>query len=133
MTEAVECIIVNSKGEFLLQKKTLDYKGWPGGPWCFFGGAIEKNEKPLEAIKRELKEELGINIKNLKFLKIRELNSPIHGKMKSYLFLGLFKKEINKIHLNEGAGFAFFDKIELESINLVSSCKNDIINYLNNL
>lgn len=31
------------------------------GKWDFFGGFIEKNESPQEAIKREIKEELGVD------------------------------------------------------------------------
>lgn len=50
-----------------------------GGVYMLPGGSIEKNEKPEEAAKRELSEEVGIEIKNLKPLcKIvyNQLNYP---------------------------------------------------------
>ena len=50
--------IENSNGEFLIQK-TSKQKGD-----CFSstGGHVDSGETPLQAIKREVKEELGVNI-----------------------------------------------------------------------
>jgi nucleoside triphosphatase len=36
------------------------------GQWGFPGGGIEPNEKMIDALRRELKEELGIEIKEIK-------------------------------------------------------------------
>ena len=63
-----ECIILNSKGEILLQKKTLDYPTEAGGPWCLWGGKIEEGETPRQALVRELKEEVGYGAKSLQHL-----------------------------------------------------------------
>ncbi len=38
-----------------------------GEHWSFFGGSIEKNESPKQALEREIKEELNCKIKNYKF------------------------------------------------------------------
>jgi 8-oxo-dGTP pyrophosphatase MutT (NUDIX family) len=35
--------------------------------WSIVSGGIEKGEKPLEGIKRELEEETGINSKNIRY------------------------------------------------------------------
>lgn len=38
--DVAECILINKKGEILLQKKTLDYQ-YGAGKWTLFGGEIE--------------------------------------------------------------------------------------------
>ncbi|MBI3984750.1 MAG: NUDIX hydrolase [Candidatus Levybacteria bacterium] len=66
-------IIVNLKGEILLVLNKLGY-------WTFPRGHIEKNEDILEAAKREVKEETGVE--NLEYVgalgtyERRRLNKP---------------------------------------------------------
>lgn len=52
--------IENNNGEFLIQKRSE----WKGGKWAFTGGHVDSGETPLDAIKREVNEEIGINIDN---------------------------------------------------------------------
>ena len=52
--------IENSKGEFLIQKTSKE----KGEKYSSTGGHVDSGETPLQAIKREVKEELGINIDN---------------------------------------------------------------------
>ncbi len=48
----------NNKGEILIQ----DRRNHRPPPWGYFGGSIEDGETSLEAVIRETKEELGINL-----------------------------------------------------------------------
>ena len=58
---AVSVIFIeNSKGEFLIQKTSKE----KGGNYSSTGGHVDGGETPLEAIKRETKEEIGVNIDN---------------------------------------------------------------------
>ena len=52
--------IENDKGEFLIQKTSKE----KGGKYSSTGGHITKGETPFSTIKREVEEELGINIDN---------------------------------------------------------------------
>jgi len=61
----VKCMIEN-RGEILLVRHT-----YGKGLWTLPGGTISRNEDPESAVKREIKEELGIEINNFK--KIGEL------------------------------------------------------------
>lgn len=58
---AVSVIFIeNDNSEFLIQKTSKE----KGGKFSSTGGHVHSGETPLEAIKREVKEELGINIYN---------------------------------------------------------------------
>jgi len=121
-------IIINKQGEFLLQKKTTDYEWFPG-KWGFFGGGIEEGETPKEAIKRELLEESGIEFSNMEFFKTEK--HLIKGvDFEETIFIVEFNQSLTDIRLNEGAGFAFFDKEELNSIDLFPGAKKLIEEYI---
>lgn len=62
---SVGALIINSKGEILLLKRSQLAKN-EKGKWEAPGGAVEFNEKLEDAIKREMREELGIDINILK-------------------------------------------------------------------
>jgi len=87
----VPVIIKNSKGEILLGKRNKKMLYYPD-LWGLPGGLIEFGETIEQAAKREVKEELGIGIKVLKFAKpwmqlpVKEckeqaINVPIYGKV----------------------------------------------------
>ena len=59
---SVHTWIVNEKGEFLIQKRNENLKRNPG-KWAFNGGAVDANETSLEGAIREVKEELGVSIR----------------------------------------------------------------------
>ena len=121
--ELVFCIFRNSKGKFLLQKKTLDYLE---GSWTLFGGSVEEGEKPTESIKREIYEELETEPEmNLLFKLISEKEG---NKSKIYIFEG--KLELLGIKkIKEGAGLAFFSKEELNNLKIFFNSRKAIDIY----
>jgi|TARA_B100001758_G_C18404014_1_gene610827 8-oxo-dGTP diphosphatase len=58
--EVVAAIITNENGEILVAKR--DSNQPHPGKWEFPGGKLEKNEKEIDGLKRELFEEMNINI-----------------------------------------------------------------------
>ena len=78
--------IENSKGEFLIQKTSKE----KGGEYSSTGGHIDSGETPLESIKREVKEELGINIDNDE---VEELGFILYDRPLRFLFY--IKKDID--------------------------------------
>ena len=124
-----EAIPINSKGEVLLQKKTTDYR-FGGGVWTVFGGEIKEGESPEEAVKRELKEETGCEIDKIRLLDVKDY-AILDKKGKRYIFEVIFDKGISDISLNEGAGFAFFNPSELNTINLQPIVLDSLKKYFN--
>ncbi len=58
-------IIENDKGEILLVKRKADpNKGW----WDLPGGFVDIGETAEESVAREIQEELGVNLKKIKYL-----------------------------------------------------------------
>ncbi|MBU0894650.1 MAG: NUDIX domain-containing protein [Nanoarchaeota archaeon] len=113
-------IILNSNNEFLLQKKDLGHP-WIPGKWCFFGGALKENKEPQQTLKEILKRKLGINIEIIKFYKNYNFEikyDNIVKKGQDQIYICRFNEKTSEIKLSEGAGFAFFNKKEIETIPL---------------
>jgi ADP-ribose pyrophosphatase YjhB (NUDIX family) len=72
-TVSVGAIVTNDEGKVLL----LDHVLRPGSGWGVPGGFINHNEQPAEAAKREICEEIGLEIDNLELLRIRTINRHV--------------------------------------------------------
>lgn len=59
MTVGCGVLITNDKDQVLLQRRS------DTGEWCIPGGAMEVGETYIEAATREIREEVGIEVKNL--------------------------------------------------------------------
>ncbi|ASQ45904.1 CTP pyrophosphohydrolase [Legionella clemsonensis] len=64
--KVVVAVIVNKSGEVLITRRPLHVPH--GGLWEFPGGKLEPDEAPAEALAREIKEEVGIEILSFRFL-----------------------------------------------------------------
>ncbi len=58
-------LVWNKKGQLLFCKMSPTRGVFPG-EWAFPGGGIEPGEKIEEALRRELREELGIEVEHIK-------------------------------------------------------------------
>lgn len=76
MQKGARAVIVKD-GKILLGKREKHDEFY--GLWCTFGGSLEAEEKPEQALARELLEELGIEIKNPEPLTVVEtVDGDIH-------------------------------------------------------
>jgi len=65
-TVSVAAIVVNDKREILLLNHVLR----PRSGWGFPGGFLDAGESASDAIKREVKEETGIDLANMEFMRV---------------------------------------------------------------
>ena len=63
----VDAIILNDKGEILLEKRASGMSSFPGY-WCLPGGWMEWGERVEDAVKREVMEEIGVEVEVVKFV-----------------------------------------------------------------
>lgn len=85
-------IIENNKGQILMVKRKFNpFKG----TWDLPGGFIENNETAEEATGREIFEELGLRINNLKYLSTSAGPYPYQG-INFHTLCFMFYSKINK-------------------------------------
>ncbi len=102
--------------------------------WSLIGGGIEKGESPIKAVKREIKEEINIDIYDIKEIASKKTiisKEGIDHKVIGYLFLGKTNiSDIDKIKIYEGQKVAFWSLDEiLELENLVPIVREFIIKH----
>lgn len=89
-------ILLNEKDEILLVRRKIEPKK---GFWDFPGGFIEFGESIEVSVKREIKEELGINLKNIKYF----ISIPDIYTYKGYIYntiCSIFVAKIDNEKLN---------------------------------
>ena len=72
-TVSVVALIFNSSDEVLI----LDHFVRPGATWGLPGGFIDRDEDPENAIRREIKEEAGLDLDGLNLFRVRTIDKHI--------------------------------------------------------
>jgi|SRR5882672_1650327 len=65
-------VVTDARGRVLL----LKHRFRPGGGWGMPGGFIEQGEQPVDALRRELREEVGLEVERLKLFTTRAFKTP---------------------------------------------------------
>lgn len=127
--EATAFILKNNK--LLILKRSKNKKVLPEY-YEMPGGGIEFGESPEEAIKREVKEEAGLNIKVLK--PYATFSDVINDKQ--YIDIQFYAEVIgeNKVKLSdEHTKFEWIEKEEIDNYKFSEQMKNVILKGFNNL
>lgn len=72
-TVSAAAVVTNSSGQVLL----LDHRIRPSSGWGLPGGFIEHGEQPEEGVRREIREETGLELREVKLLRIRAAGTHI--------------------------------------------------------
>jgi len=124
-------IVYNKDKEIFLMQ--CDYK-W-GDKWLVPGGKIKENESPEAAFEREIKEELGVDIKNIIKIgeKIKKPSEDFFDKNTEFHFFDFIAEaKTTKIIPNqEVTNYTWIEANKaLKELNLVDSTESFIRKYL---
>ena len=115
-------VILTCQGKLLLEKRR------DSDTWGLVGGGVKDHEEPLDAIVREIYEELGLRVKKEQFRKLGVYGEP--GRVAAYcdgsvwrmviVMFALELEEIPQMVLSaESRDMRFFSKEELKDIDIV--------------
>lgn len=107
--EVVAAIIVRGGKVFATQRGYGEWKGW----WEFPGGKMEDGESPVEALKREIREELDAEIEVGELLETVEWDYPTFH-LTMHCFICTLKSE--SLHLNEHEAAEWLTRENLYSV-----------------
>jgi len=118
--KSVNAILVNSKKQILLHLRDDNPKILAPGCWAFIGGGVEEGESELDAIKREVKEEINYLIKDFQYL-----DKVYFRKYKIIVSIYAGKLDVReeKIKLTEGQGVRFFYPDEIKKLKMSTTLK----------
>jgi 8-oxo-dGTP diphosphatase len=130
MNPKVTCgAIIRQKDNVLLTKRNIEpFKDY----WCLPGGHVEENEKVIDAIKRETKEETGLDFKPVFFSYYDEIISKIKWHAVVLIFTGDAAGEIKREE-KEVKEIRWFSKREIENIKLAFNRKKILKDYFRNV
>ena len=130
MKKIAAIILENDAGEFLLylrdNKPGIPFPGY----WDLIGGHIEEGETPEEALVREVREELDIDLKEYTFYKKYEcLTGDAYENIK-YIFTGKINIPIEEITLLEGVRPQYFSRKEIPNVKFANILKSIVMEYI---
>ena len=118
--QGVNAIPINAEGKILLQQRDdrsdLSYPGC----WTTFGGKVEDGETPDEAIRRELLEEIELELP-MKLWKVEDYPMERDGQkivVESYTYVGRIDRPASEIALNEGQALGYFGLEDLDRLKI---------------
>jgi 8-oxo-dGTP diphosphatase len=102
------------------------------GQWRHPGGKFESNESPIEGLKREVKEETGLEIEITDERPIAILKSDYTDKYFGFYRARCKNAEL-KVNKREVEDFGWFTLEEIKKLNLMNATKIFDKEYINNL
>jgi 8-oxo-dGTP pyrophosphatase MutT (NUDIX family) len=111
VSDAAAALITLPDGRYVLQHRD-DIAGiWYPGHWSLFGGALEADESPEAALRRELSEEIEFDARGLEWFFTQDFDLPSLGVKpfrRSYFLAPATHAQYAAFHLHEGRDIGAF-------------------------
>ncbi len=122
VSRSVGAIIYDDASRLLLQHRDSKPDIFFPGYWGLFGGHCEEGEPPDIAIRREVFEELCINVTECEFFLQMEFFCQDLGprpRHRRFYAMGFDRAQISQLRLCEGAGYEFFSVSALSQLEMI--------------
>lgn len=117
-------IIQNEKGQVLLLRHVFR----PGSGWGIPGGFMSGGEQPAETLKRELEEEIGLQLENLRLVFVHTLEKMNHIEIIFFADAHGEEPQIRSMEISQIGWFTIEDLpegINPEQLKLIKSVLKD--------
>ncbi|WP_049714295.1 NUDIX domain-containing protein [Streptomyces caatingaensis] len=123
-------LIVNGQGEYLLHLRDNIPGICDPGTWSFLGGNRDSDdETPEDAIVRELKEEAGLAVPDLRRYAVVSLRGPDGRPGEATVFLGHWDGDVRELALTEGVMLHWFPAAVIPRLVMAPWARNLIDQY----
>jgi NDP-sugar pyrophosphorylase family protein len=122
--QGVSAILINQKGQVLLQQRDDNPAIRYPSHWSLFGGTIEDGESPETAVAREVKEEIDFDMRN--FGLFREF---VQNNKQEFAFAGELSATLDQLTLSEGQGMNLFYPSQLKDLQIRPDDKDTLEQY----
>lgn len=106
-SDAVAAILVTPDNRFLLQHRDDIPHIWYPGAWALFGGGIDPGETELEALKRELREEIAFELREATVFTRFTFDFGFAGAgtyLRTFFEVPITPEDVDGMRLGEGRG-----------------------------
>ncbi|HOX97083.1 MAG TPA: NUDIX domain-containing protein [bacterium] len=125
---SASAIIYNEKNQVLIAKRSPNKRLDPN-LWETIGGTVEFGESPLECLKREIGEELGCKLSNIKLFDVYSyVNKELNRQIISIQYVGTIKTK-PKFNTEEIAELKWIAEIEISKLKFSMNCKERVLDY----
>lgn len=123
--------LIHDRGKILLVKRTNEPNR---GRWALPGGLVELGESVEDAVKREVKEEVGLDVEVERLIDIADdIHQDERGRVRyHYILLDYLARPMSgKVTLNaESSSSRWFDPEEVQSLNASENTKNLVRRFI---